>query len=60
MHFEHSPGAQDYMTRLSAFMDEHVYPLEHDYYDYLDSAENRWATVMSMSSTVASGLSPAP
>ncbi|MCZ6829146.1 MAG: acyl-CoA dehydrogenase family protein [Gammaproteobacteria bacterium] len=45
MHFEHSEKAQQYMTRLDAFMDEHVYPVEHDYYDYLDQADNRWATV---------------
>ena len=48
MNFEHSAKAQDYMARLSAFMDEHVYPVEHDYYDYLDNCENRWATVPMM------------
>ncbi|MCX2981097.1 acyl-CoA dehydrogenase [Halieaceae bacterium IMCC14734] len=48
MNFEHSPKAQDYMARLTAFMNEHVYPVEHDYYDYLDSCENRWATVPMM------------
>ena len=45
MQFEHSEKAQQYMTRLGAFMDEHVYPVEHDYYDYLEQADNRWATV---------------
>jgi len=45
MHFEHSEKAQQYMNRLTAFMDEHVYPVEHDYYDYLEQADNRWATV---------------
>lgn len=48
MQFEHSEKAQQYMTRLEAFMQDHVYPVEHDYYDYLDSAENRWATVPMM------------
>lgn len=48
MNFEHSAKAQDYMARLTAFMEEHVYPVEHDYYDYLDSCENRWATVPMM------------
>ncbi|MEE4660441.1 MAG: acyl-CoA dehydrogenase family protein [Halieaceae bacterium] len=33
------------MTRLSEFMDRHIYPVEHDYYEYLDGADNRWQTV---------------
>ncbi len=45
MQFEHSDKAQEYMTRLTAFMDEHVYPVEHDYYDYLEHADSRWNTV---------------
>jgi len=45
MEFEHSPLAREYMARLSDFMDEHVYPVEHDYYDHVDNAPNRWATV---------------
>jgi acyl-CoA dehydrogenase len=48
MDFEHSDKVLDTAARLSAFMDEHVYPVEHDYYDYLDSCENRWATVPMM------------
>ncbi|MEE4190763.1 MAG: acyl-CoA dehydrogenase family protein, partial [Halieaceae bacterium] len=45
MNFDPSPLAAQYAERLKAFMDEHVYPVEHDYYDYVDSADNRWATV---------------
>ncbi len=45
MEFSHNPKVLDTMARLSAFMDEHVYPVEHDYYDYLDNCEDRWATV---------------
>ena len=45
MDFQHSPRAQEYIDRLSAFMDQHVYPVEEDYYDYLDTCEDRWATV---------------
>jgi acyl-CoA dehydrogenase len=45
MDFEHSALAQQYIERLSAFMDEHVYPVEHDYYEYLESCDDRWATV---------------
>ena len=45
MQFEHSPKVLDTMARLTAFMETEVYPVEHDYYDYIDSTENRWATV---------------
>ncbi|MEM0954249.1 MAG: acyl-CoA dehydrogenase family protein [Pseudomonadota bacterium] len=50
MNFEHSALAQEYVARLTTFMDEHVYPVEHDYYDYVDTADNRWATVPLMES----------
>jgi acyl-CoA dehydrogenase len=45
MDFAHSDKAQDYIHRLSEFMTEHVYPVEEDYYAWLDSCDNRWATV---------------
>ena len=45
MDFEHSPLATQYIARLSDFMEQHVYPVEHAYYDQVDKAENRWATV---------------
>jgi acyl-CoA dehydrogenase len=45
MDFQHSQKAQQYIERLSRFMEEHVYPVEEDYYDYLDSCDDRWATV---------------
>ena len=45
MDFEHSPLAQEYIERLTAFMEAHVYPVEHDYYEYIDSCEDRWASV---------------
>jgi acyl-CoA dehydrogenase len=45
MEFEHTPRVRETMARLSDFMDEHVYPVEHDYYEYIDSSANRWATV---------------
>jgi len=32
MHFEHSPKAQDYITRIKAFMAEHVEPVEAQIY----------------------------
>ena len=45
MDFQHSALAQQYIDRLTAFMEEHVYPVEHDYYEAVDNAEDRWATV---------------
>jgi acyl-CoA dehydrogenase len=45
MEFEHTPRVLETMERLSAFMDQHVYPVEHDYYEYIDNSDNRWATV---------------
>jgi acyl-CoA dehydrogenase len=45
MEFEHTPRVRETMERLSAFMDQHVYPVEHDYYEYIDNSDNRWATV---------------
>lgn len=45
MNFQHTPKVEETLARLNAFMDEHVYPVEHDYYDHIEHAEDRWATV---------------
>jgi acyl-CoA dehydrogenase len=39
--FHHSARAQDYLKRLGAFMDEHVYPNEERYYTQVAQG-NRW------------------
>jgi acyl-CoA dehydrogenase len=39
--FQHSAKAQDYLKRLGAFMDEHVYPNEERYYTQVAQG-NRW------------------
>jgi acyl-CoA dehydrogenase len=39
--FQHSEKTQSYLERLSAFMDEHIYPQEELFYQQLDSG-NRW------------------
>jgi acyl-CoA dehydrogenase len=39
--FQYSAKAQDYLKRLGAFMDEHVYPNEETYYTQLAQG-NRW------------------
>ncbi len=42
MIFELSNRAQDYHRRLTAFMEEHVYPNERLFYEQLDSGSDRW------------------
>src|SRR6266567_4858293 len=39
--FELSPRAREYQARVLAFMDEHIYPNEHAYYEH-DEAGDRW------------------
>jgi acyl-CoA dehydrogenase len=41
MDFQYSAKAQDYLRRLGAFMDEHVYPNEERYYTQVAQG-NRW------------------
>jgi len=43
--FESSKKSQDLQARLSAFMDEHIYPNEHTYIEQLNAAENRYAPI---------------
>ncbi len=42
MLFEHSPKTQEYAERLTAFMDQHVYPNEHVYHEQLAQPGGRW------------------
>ena len=44
MQFEHSPKTRDYMERVSAFMDEFVYPNEHEYHRQLAEPGRRWSS----------------
>lgn len=43
MHFEHTEKVKDLLARLEAFMDEHIYPAEQDYYDFVHDQQNIWA-----------------
>ncbi|HEV8145114.1 MAG TPA: acyl-CoA dehydrogenase family protein [Bryobacteraceae bacterium] len=43
MYFEFTDKVKDLQKRLSAFMDEHIYPNEKRYYDQI--AEDRWRPV---------------
>lgn len=44
MNFDYTPKTQALMDKLSAFMDEHVYPIEQDYIHAVENAANRWQT----------------
>ena len=44
MHFEHSDKVRQLSARLEAFMDEHVYPVEHEYAAELARSANPWRT----------------
>src|SRR5579872_5284326 len=43
MHFEFSDKVKGLQQRVQAFMDEHVYPNEHKYYEQIE--EDRWRPV---------------
>ena len=43
--FEFSENSQDLQARLSAFMDEHIYPNEHVYAKQLNLAKSRYAPI---------------
>ncbi|MEL6214467.1 MAG: acyl-CoA dehydrogenase [Pseudomonadota bacterium] len=42
MNFDYTPKVQALQERLLAFMDEHIYPNEAAYHDYIENAEDRW------------------
>src|SRR5277367_2827442 len=42
MDFDYNQKTKDYLARLTAFMDEHVYPIEHLYHQQIDEAASRW------------------
>ncbi len=43
MHFEYSPKTQEWIARVEAFMDEHVYPNAKTYEHQHETAEDRWS-----------------
>jgi acyl-CoA dehydrogenase len=44
MEFEFSDKVKNLQERVSSFMENHVYPIEHDYPKFFEQAENRWTT----------------
>ncbi len=44
MHFDYSAKTQSFVTRLKAFMDEHIYPTEQEYIDAVHDSAERWTT----------------
>ena len=45
MHFEYSAKTRDLMSRLQAFMDEHIYPAEEAVADQIDAGPTRWKPI---------------
>src|SRR5258708_7870258 len=41
MDFDHSPKVRELQKRLTAFMDEHIYPNEKTFYEQIDEGD-RW------------------
>jgi len=44
MNFEYSTKTQEFYDRVSAFMDEYIYPNEDTYHHQLTTADNPWRT----------------
>jgi acyl-CoA dehydrogenase len=44
LNFDYTPKVQDLRKQVSAFMNEHVYPNEHEWHEHVKS-EKRWETV---------------
>lgn len=42
MNFEYSDKVAGLIAQIEAFMDEHVYPNEQAYYDFVHDQNNRW------------------
>ena len=42
MNFDHSPKVKKLQAKLTAFMEEHIYPNERVVQDFADNAESRW------------------
>jgi acyl-CoA dehydrogenase len=45
MHFDHNEKTKELIKRVSAFMDEYIFPNEKTYYEQHAKAEDRWAPV---------------
>jgi acyl-CoA dehydrogenase len=44
MEFEYSDKVKDLIVRLEAFMEEHIYPREHEFNTHLETTDDRWNT----------------
>lgn len=42
MDFEHSSKVQQLMDKLQGFMDEHIYPVEQEYHDWVTDPDKLW------------------
>ena len=44
MNFDYTPKVQELREKLAAFMNQHVYPREHEWHEHVKS-EKRWEPV---------------
>ncbi len=44
MNFEHTEKVTDLLKKLQSFMDEHIYPIEHEVNTYNSNPENFWTS----------------
>ncbi|MFY0699345.1 MAG: acyl-CoA dehydrogenase family protein [Bermanella sp.] len=44
MDFQYSDKVKGLISKLEAFMDEHIYPNEQAFLDHLETTDNRWST----------------
>ncbi|MFK7935613.1 MAG: acyl-CoA dehydrogenase family protein [Saprospiraceae bacterium] len=42
MNFEFTPKVKELQARLQAFMDEHIYPIEHEYEKFINDPATAW------------------
>jgi acyl-CoA dehydrogenase len=42
MNFEYSDKIKSLQAKLGQFMDEHIYPIEHEYESFVNNHENFW------------------
>jgi acyl-CoA dehydrogenase len=42
LHFEHSDKVRSLLAKLESFMDEHIYPIEKEYWAFVRDQDNLW------------------
>ena len=42
MNFEYTPKVKELRARVQAFIDEHIYPIEDEYFHWVHNPANYW------------------